>query len=324
MAKRFIYTEKEPNYDSAFYYYDRALELEIGQFDEYSFIARAMVYGDYDRAKRYLLIGAAHGMTWKEAKYSMAWAKSFLDWPLGDPRLYETLNWKSKIQDVCLKEQFEAVYESNQRPKLNEGFMDVLKRADRINNKSRERVTEDLIERDYKVYYLLYQIVVWDVRLPTVDEVGTRGHGIIARVLKRCTATQILKLLPFLLEAIHEGTYLYNESLAEAINRCAIYDGEFIVLKEGNFVLEKDTLYGEEKWGNYSYLGLDYSLNKLDFVKERYVQPLRHANITVDQVNFMRDTLCLDSIQAYLELRNIKQLKPYLFEENMDSLNANK
>ena len=216
------------------------------------------------------------------------------------------------------------VYDSVSRPALNKEVLKILNDADRINNKSRECLAEDLIERDYDVYCLMYRIVVWVERIPKVEEVGIRGHRIIDRIIKRCSAIQILRLLPFLLDAIHDGTYLYNESLAEAINHCAVYDGEFIVLKRGNFIVEKDTLYGAEKWGNYSYLGFDYSRNKLDFVKENCVQPLRHVDITIDQVNIIRDTLCLDSIQAYLESNRIKQLKPYLFEENLDSLNGNK
>lgn len=322
-ADALIYHEDKVNFDSAFYYYDQALLLGNERYeDDLYFIAHAIWYGDYERAKRYLLSGAAHELTWKEAKLSMVFAK----WSLwrDEARLNEYLNQKSRIVDVCSKAEFDAVYGKVTRPTLNKEAIKILDKVDQINNKSRRRGAEDLIERDDKVYYLVYRLLVWSERIPTVDEVGARGHRIIDRVVKRCSARQILRMLPFFLEAIHDGTYLYNESLAEAINRCAIYDGEFIVLKQGNFMLEKDRFYVAEKRGSFSYLGLDYTRNKLDFVKDSYVQPLRHADITIDQVNSMRDTLCLDSIQAYLELNKIKQLKPYLFEENKDLLNADK
>ncbi|MFT5818794.1 MAG: hypothetical protein ACI8ZM_000015 [Crocinitomix sp.] len=322
-ADALIYHEDKVNFDSVFYYYDQALGTGSESYgDDIDFITHAIWYGYYRRAKRYLLIGAAKELTWKEAKQSMVLAKCYL-WK-SDARFNEYLTHKSRIVDVCSRAEFDAVYDSITRPTLNKEVIKLLDKADRINNRSKQRAVDDLIERDYKGYYPLFKVVVLTERIPTVAEVGIRGHGIIERVIQQCSAIQILILLPFLLEAIHDGAYLYNESLAEAINRCAIYDGEFIVLKQGNFMIEKDTLYGAEKWGNYSYLGLDYTRNKLDFIEERYLQPLRHTDITIDQVNIMRDTLCLDSIQTHLELNNVKQLNRFLFEENLDSLNAGK
>tara|TARA_B110000046_G_C13018281_1_gene409872 strand:+ start:2332 stop:2517 length:186 start_codon:yes stop_codon:yes gene_type:complete len=58
------------------------------------------------------------------------------------------------------------VYDSVSRPALNKEVLKIFNEADRINNKIRECLAEDLIERDYDVYCLMYRIVVWVERIP--------------------------------------------------------------------------------------------------------------------------------------------------------------
>ena len=75
-ADALIYQEDKVNFDSAFYYYDQALLLGTERYeDDLYFVAHAIWYGDYERAKRYLLGGAAKELTWKEGKLSMVFAK---------------------------------------------------------------------------------------------------------------------------------------------------------------------------------------------------------------------------------------------------------
>jgi hypothetical protein len=235
-AKSFDLFKK--NNDSIFYYYKQARKNEIFFVDDHLWFFRTSILTNkINTAHKLIRIGGEKGMPWRDFDMYIDLAHHTYKYycERGDTLLH--FNQNIKMSQLVSKNEFKKKFKPQEKNPKNTRFF---RKIDRLDQKFSRKTNSDkdikkLIKRDLEVYHLIYDFISSLGRVPKIEEVGYEAHEILSVCLIHMNAEQIKSLLPFLIEAINEGDYYYNEDLAYAIEINAFYSGEYIMYNQGNF-----------------------------------------------------------------------------------------
>jgi hypothetical protein len=307
------------NIDSSIYYYKEARKSGVYFKDNQLFMATyALFLGRIDSARAYLIEGAKKDFSWKDIKLCLKHARFFLkkekemrnrDYPFKD-----TLHQNQLLSKKAYK--LHAAHQVKEKPnKWAKSLCRKMLRADqrygRKNTTEKDRLR--MREQDTKVFDLMTQLVDSLKRLPTMNEIGENNFDDLALYFIHMKAERMVSFMPFIVEAINNGTYFANEDIAYAIEQTGMMTGHYLVVndqqKYGIFI---DTTSQQNKMPVYSYLGEYYLPIKEDTIpgKRLYILPTR-PEIGIKRVNAMRKLLCLLPWEEFIQRRRIAVINRY-------------
>lgn len=307
--------------DSLFYFYEEALNTGIFFAEDHRrFIERSLLLNKLDLAKEYALLGAQKGMTWQDLNLSVSFAQASFNYycERGDTlRQYVELH----LKDVLSKSAFKANY-MPMRP--SSSLQKIFKKCDRMDQKGGRRSKgprseQKWIERDEWVYQTIFNLLTNLGRVPAIAEVGEEAHDVLSVCIMHMSAAQILSILPYMVTAINEGNYYYNEDLAYSIERSALYNGEYLIPHEDGFQLYVDTTHRIREGLYHSYLGEIYYPLQEKTDNHRFGMAPQNPTISVETVNEMRKILCLDPHKEHLLRSKIKMQSPTAYLQTIKS-----
>ncbi|NBC24843.1 MAG: hypothetical protein GVX78_04420 [Bacteroidetes bacterium] len=172
---------------------------------------------------------------------------------------------------------------------------------------------------DYGNFLMLKNILErYNGSFPDLNIIGTEGEHDINTILHHFDIEWIAEIFPALVEAIHKG-YTFNESLLYQIDRTIVMSGVVYVYdpKLGTIAPgPKNATIGDSQQFYQYYGGFDL----FDSDSKKLVWWPFQKDADKNQVNALRVTLCLDSLEDYMSRRPyIEKISDAEFLELIDN-----
>jgi len=295
--------------DSIFYFYDLARKNDVFFIDDHWWFFRTSILTNKVHIARELVIkGAEKGMSWKDFELGISQAHYTDQFYREKGDTLPNFNQSLKLKDIISKDAFKKKY---RKLRGNRKFQKLFRKIDRLDQMFSRKTNSDkdiekLVKRDLEVYNLIYGFIKSIGKIPKIDEVGYEAHEILSVCIIHMNAEQIRSLLPYLIEAINDGSYYYNEDLAYAIEINALYSGEYILRSNASFKILKDTTNRIAEGIYYSYLGeLYFPIPDTSQDEPLFGIPTINPYIKLDEIEELRKVLCLAPYQKHLSIKHI-------------------
>jgi hypothetical protein len=153
---------------------------------------------------------------------------------------------------------------------------------------------------------------------PDLNIIGNDGEGYIDLILLHFDIEWIAEIFPALVEAIHKG-YTFNEGILYQIDRTIVAGGRVYVYdpEVGSIVPGPKNATIRDSRRFYQYYG---GFDLFDSKSKRLVWWPFQKDADKEQVNALRDKLCLDSLEDYMSRRPyIEKISDEEFIELLDN-----
>lgn len=306
--------------DSVLFYYEKARAGNIFYFYDQAHILGGVVrQKDTLKAKQLLLEGANEGVQWKDYRSYFGLRKRTEKRYFSD----RAPVWQSfRLKDWVTKSEFSKAY-TKKNTQAPAWVKRTIRKAGRLDSKGgREWDTKEGYDQrvvwDDQMFHLLKSIVDSLGRIPSYQELGENLSFIFSTCLLHLDAEQLLYLFPYLTKAIHEGDFFEIGDLVYSIDRVARLSGMYLVLENDSLVIKDLTNSVLPDWGNpYGYLGDIEIRNVLDTSRNRtpFIIPPPHPAISMEAVNQLRDSLCAETFEEYLQRVGVKVVSVEEFQK---------
>ncbi len=306
--------------DSVLFYYEKARAGNVFYFhDQANILGGVVRQKDTLKAKQSLLEGANEGVQWKDYRSYFGLRKRT------EKRYFSDREpvWQSvRLKDWVTKSEFSKAY-TKKNTQAPAWVKRTIRKAGRLDQKGgREWDTKEGYDQrvvwDNQMFHLLKSIVDSLGRIPSYQELGENLSFTFTTCLLHLDAEQLHYLFPYFTKAIHEGDFFEIGDLVYTIERVAQLYGMYLVLENDSLVIKDLTSSFLPDWGNpYGYLGDIEIRNVLDTSRNRtpFIIPPRHPAISMEAVNQLRDSLCAETFEEYLQRVGVKVVSVEEFQK---------
>jgi hypothetical protein len=264
------------------------------------------------KIKEYILLLAGNGATKKELKLTIKMVNNYGNRYRIDSLkpLYLISHEKLVLNEFIDKKQLKNEYKKwldLKKERYDRKLFKKLKKIDRTDQKGRLRMTkEEMLKADSIVFTKFKKIIDDEKGFPHFMKIGTEGYEIMETILIHMSFEKIITFLPLLEEGIQTGNAFIGNGIIYAIDRCSIEEGKYLILKENEYAIKKDTAIAYLNY-RYSGLGAFFLYDKEE--KNRFLFPL-NPKLNLKEINNIRSRFYIPSIKKSMEQRNYKLIDP--------------
>ena len=302
--------------DSGFYHYFQALESGFFSYDDhFEFLRYAFLCGSKNSRSKMLAIAAKTDFTKSDVKLCFSHAQLIANWHFDKNGKKFPILKESSYANFMSTYEFDTITFTSNRIKKSQSDKS-LNKLDKLDQKGNRKNVKKVELRDSIIFERFYQLIIQNEGIP--KDISPESHEIISVIMMHQSAENLIRVLPYFEEAIQTGSYFNNSDLAYAIERCAIFDGSYIVKTINNgYKVIKDTSFEVNGLHYYPYLGEYYFPNKLksNYDSKFFCAPI-NPTISEEQVNLLRSVLCLENFSEHLERNDISIVDSALYREN--------